>query len=73
ASDLTGIRIDPTRLEPGDYLLRWGDAGALRYCHHATDTEATDLAASLPLTPHATWRADGDLNRYHLLRQPDSF
>jgi hypothetical protein len=63
--------IDPADLEPGDYLLRWGET-ACRYCHFADPSEAARLVESLQLENVESFRADGasgDLNLYYLLRK----
>ena len=72
--------VDPAQLEPGDHLLRWGDAamaslryapGSVRYCHFADDAEIARLTTGLDLDRVALYRADGregDLNRYWVLR-----
>jgi len=70
--------IDPLELEPGDFLLRWGDADggdgerstALRYCHYCDPQQAERLVEQADLEPLETFRADGrsgDLNLYFLL------
>ena len=70
--------VESERLEPGDYLLRWGAAvGAsaesesprFRYCHHASDTEIEGLVRDLPLEREDRFRADGGQNRYEILRR----
>jgi SAM-dependent methyltransferase len=65
--------IDPAELEPGDHLLRWGDAdaGIVRYCHFANVEETDALTEGLDLERVDAFRADGregDLNRYLVLR-----
>jgi SAM-dependent methyltransferase len=65
--------ISEVDLEPGDYLLGWGEAGPPRYCHFpdARETEALIAAARWPV--HARFHADGRggaLNEYVLLRRP---
>jgi SAM-dependent methyltransferase len=63
--------IDSAELEPGDYLLPFGDReAALRYCHHCDESELEALA-KVPGPPSA-WRLErfdadgrsGDLNHY---------
>lgn len=64
--------IDTAALEPGDHLLRWGDAGALRYVHALTAPQLDALVAPLGLEPLARYRADGregDLNEYAVFRR----
>ncbi len=63
--------IDPGQLEAGDHLLRWGDAGSVRYCHFANEDEIRSLVDSLPGEQVASYRADGregNLNRYLVIR-----
>ncbi len=63
--------VDPSRLEPGDCLLAWGEPRrAVRYCHFADDAEVTAQLGALPCTTVASWRADGHGgcdNRYFAL------
>lgn len=65
--------IDPSDLEPGDTLLRWGTgAEPLRYCHFASEDEIASLIASTGLAPECRFRADGHndrLNEYVVLRE----
>jgi SAM-dependent methyltransferase len=64
--------INPTDLEDGDYLLRWGEEAGCRYCHFADPSEAARLVESLQLENVESFRADGasgDLNLYYLLRK----
>jgi SAM-dependent methyltransferase len=62
-------------LEPGDALLRWGEAGdapRLRYCHHTDAAEEARLLADLPLVPRLAYASDGRsgrLNRYRVLER----
>jgi len=68
----TGIRVDSARLEPGDHLLRWGDAGKLRYCHFVDEAELRRLVEGLEAKVIDTYEADGReerLNRYAVLRR----
>ena len=69
--------IDRAELEDGDYLLRWGEApgedsppagAGCRYCHFAKPSEAARLIGSLTLETVESFRADGNLNLYYLLR-----
>lgn len=60
-------------VERHDYLLDWrrGET-ALRYCHYVDDAEHGQLIAAAGLPVIADFRADGaegDLNRYTLLRK----
>lgn len=72
-SELAGRdSIDESDLEPGDHLLAWGEAGAVRYCHHASPDEADALMRGTGLVRVARFYADGktgDLNLYHLWRR----
>ena len=69
--------IDARELEPGDRLLRWGDAGpaspgAVRYCHYADPAEVDRLTADLPAEIVDSYRADGRdaaSNLYRVLRR----
>lgn len=70
-----GAPVDEADLEDGDQLLGFGEdpAAAPRYCHQVADAEIEDWPARLGLEPVADFRADGaegDLNRYLLLRRP---
>ncbi|MDY7095314.1 MAG: class I SAM-dependent methyltransferase [Acidobacteriota bacterium] len=59
-------------LEEGDWLLRWGDGDALRYCHAASAAEIDALAAAPGLPLCDDFRADGAggiLNRYLVWRR----
>lgn len=65
--------IDRRQLEDGDFLLRWGDGDAARYCHHVDDAEAEELAAASGLERVGSYRSDGEggaLNLYLLLARP---
>lgn len=65
--------IDQNDLEPGDHLLRWGDGGAVRYCHHVDRVEASELTSATGLRRLETFRGDGAsglLNLYHLMQKP---
>lgn len=60
-------------VERHDYLLDWrrGEP-ALRYCHYVDDEEHQQLIAATGLSVIADYRADGaegDLNRYTILRK----
>ena len=61
-------------LEPGDTLLRWGNADAPpRYCHFADEAEIETLIACSGLPLMTRFRADGRddrLNDYVVLRRP---
>ncbi len=57
-------------VERGDYLLDWRrGAHALRYCHYADDAEQAALVAATGLSEVETFRADGGLNVYSVLRR----
>lgn len=60
--------VDPVELEPGDHLLRWGQAesGARRYCHHTDEPELDRLACGLQLAEVARYRSDGPGGRQNL-------
>jgi SAM-dependent methyltransferase len=65
--------IDEARLERGDHLLAWGEAGAARYCHASDDAEIDSLAERTGLAVRDDFEADGregDLNRYLVLERP---
>jgi hypothetical protein len=60
-------------LEDGDWLLRWGDGEALRYCHAASSSEIDSLAGAPGLPLCDDFRADGaggTLNRYLIWCRP---
>ncbi len=62
-------------VERHDYLLDWrrGER-ALRYCHYVDDEEHQRLVAATCLSVIADYRADGaegDLNRYTILRKKE--
>lgn len=61
---------DDLSAEPGDYLLDWrrGER-ALRYCHHIDAAEHAALIAASGLREITTFCADGESNRYSLLRR----
>ncbi|MEE2672785.1 MAG: class I SAM-dependent methyltransferase [Myxococcota bacterium] len=68
--DWDGI-VDPSRLDPGDHLLRWGNSpGVGRYCHFASDDEIDEFAQSVSATGLGLadrFRSDGksgELNEY---------
>jgi len=67
-----GDRLDPGALEPGDWLMRFGeDRGAPpRYCHAVGDAEFAAWPDRLGLEAIADFRADGpsgEANRYAVL------
>ncbi len=72
--DVLGVPVDRTELDPGDFLLRFGNdpTAPPRYCHQVSDAEFAGWPERLGLRPIADFRADGaegDLNRYWLLRR----
>lgn len=66
------IGLDPTALEPGDYLLDWQRGGwGLRYCHLIDEAELRELAHAAGYTVTTTYQADGregNLNLFAILR-----
>ena len=53
--------LDPAFLEPGDYLLDWRQGGpALRYVHHFTAPELSELAQSSSFTILDSFLSDGE-------------
>lgn len=63
---------EPDSLEAGDWLLRWGDGDAVRYCHAASAAEIDALAPASGLPLLDDFRADGAgerLNRYLVWRR----
>ena len=67
----TGEPIDSRQLEPGDHLILKENQG-VRYCHFLGPLEMGELLQGLPLTPIASFDADGlnaPLNHYVLLRK----
>lgn len=64
--------IDTDQLEPGDFLLAWGDRGsARRYCHFADPQEARALVTCLDVSEIEQFQADGgshELNLYYLMQ-----
>ncbi|MGH0034475.1 MAG: methyltransferase [Myxococcota bacterium] len=68
----SGLAVDPAQLERGDHLLRWGDAGAFRYCHFVDDAEWAELARATGLRETTHFDADGAearSNRYVVLER----
>ena len=66
--------IELEHLETGDRLLRFGndEAAPPRYCHQVSDREFEAWPEELGLEPLADYRSDGaegDLNRYWILRR----
>jgi tRNA (uracil-5-)-methyltransferase TRM9 len=68
----TGLHVDASQLEPGDYLLRWGDAERVRYCHFVDEEELQSLLPQSGAELVESYAADGregTLNRYVVLRR----
>jgi SAM-dependent methyltransferase len=68
--------VDRAALEDGDRLLRFGNdpSAPPRYCHQVADREFEGWPVALGLEALAEYRADGaegDLNRYWILRRGD--
>ena len=68
--------IDPAQLEPGDFLLRWGDQenakAAIRYCHFTSAEEAGALIEGFPRRSSRRFAptvAKADLNSYLVARK----
>jgi tRNA (uracil-5-)-methyltransferase TRM9 len=63
-------------VEPGDYLLSWGQGAAgERYCAAIDETELRNTAEAAGLSTVGTWLADGhegNLNLYGVFRRGDS-
>ncbi len=72
-----GPSVDPSELEPGDYLMTWGTESemgppALRYCHAMSDEEEADLVRGLSsLSLVARIDASSEPNRYYLVRSKE--
>ena len=69
-----GEPIDEQQLEAGDRLLRFGDdpGAPPRFCHQVADPEFENWPEELGLEPLIEYRADGaegDLNRYWILKR----
>jgi tRNA (uracil-5-)-methyltransferase TRM9 len=68
-----GPAIDPSRVDPGDHLLSWGDGPALRYAHALDGAALADLTRGLRLAPVASYVDDGRdraRNHYAIYRAP---
>lgn len=72
-----GDTVDVSQLDPGDHLLRWGEAPDVgRYCHFADPDEIDELARSVQgmgLELADRFRSDGrsgDLNEYLVWSRP---
>jgi len=58
------IGIDPSQVDPGDFLLDWRHGGrGLRYVHAFDDAELAALAAAAGFRPVRTFLADGQGGR----------
>lgn len=69
-----GQKVSAAELEEGDFLLRFGEGASLppRYCHQVADLEFESWPDELELDALDDYRADGadgDLNRYRILRR----
>jgi SAM-dependent methyltransferase len=62
--------IDTAQLDPGDYLLPWGDGGSThRYCHFTSEDDTRKLLDDLSFEIIESYAADGregNLNRYFI-------
>lgn len=70
-----GETLDPSDLEAGDWLLRFGEdpAAPPRYCHCVADGELASWPGALGMAAVDDYRADGargDANHYLCLRHP---
>ena len=51
--------------------MTWGrDEPSYRYCHAMSEEEEEELHRLLPLKLVSSFEADGELNRYWVLRRP---
>jgi len=71
-NETAAVPIEPSELEPGDTLLRWGAGpnAPRRYCHFPSESETDSLLRAMPLRIVERFRADGrgaQLNEYVLL------
>jgi SAM-dependent methyltransferase len=70
------VGLSVADVEPGDYLLSWGQGAAgERYCAAIDETELRGTAAAAGLSTVGTWLADGhegNLNLYGVFRRGDS-
>ncbi len=72
---VNGEILEASELEPGDWLVRFGDdpAAPPRYCHQVSEGEFDGWPGTLGLARVADFRADGAggaANRYAVLRRP---
>lgn len=67
------VQLNPSDLEPNDYILSWKRGGtAYRYCHHVDITEIETFHSQLPDYRFSTFKADGPsghLNQYLVWHQ----
>jgi SAM-dependent methyltransferase len=70
--ETVGLRRD--QVDPGDYLLDWKHGGyGLRYVHHFTEEELTQLAATHGFQVTEQFNSDGEgskLSLYQIWRKP---
>ena len=63
----SALDLDPALLEPGDYLLDWRQGGsALRYVHHFSEEELSELARQCGFTVLEYFLSDGEGGRLGL-------
>jgi tRNA (uracil-5-)-methyltransferase TRM9 len=63
--DLTGIDLDVSDLERGDYVMTWGAAPpGFRYCHALQEDEEEEIVRALDLELVARFDAENEPNRY---------
>lgn len=68
--DWSQVGVDPTRLDPNDYLLDWKRGGTgYRYVHLVTESEVIAIAQAAHLNILAQFYADDDLNLYSILQR----
>lgn len=68
--DWSQVGVDPTRLDPNDYLLDWKRGGTgYRYVHLVTESEVIAIAQAAHLNILAQFYADNDLNLYSILQR----
>jgi len=61
------VGIDPSAVEPNDYLLDWRHRGhGLRYVHHFSEEELNSLAAQTGFRVRETFYSDGEGGRLGL-------
>lgn len=68
--DWSQVGLDPTQLDPDDYLLDWKRGGTgYRYVHLVTESEGVALARSAHMNVLTQFYADNDLNLYSIFRR----